>query len=671
MLVMFFSLNMALAQTTTVTGKITDAKGAPVESATVKEKGTSNATTADANGLFKITVKQNAVLQISATGFASFEVAAAKASKITLQESVDNLSEVVVTALGVKREKKALGYSVQEVKGENLTIAKSTDVSTSLAGKVAGIQVVGSPSSAFDNGSILIRGVTGLGPQEPIFVVDGTITNQSAVLMDNVENLSVLKGPAATALYGQRAANGAVVITTKRGSRKKFSGVEVNLGATFEKIALLPPYQNEYAGGYSSSYTNKNSLGAGYLDDQGYYIFNYDPTVHPASWASFQGQKMLEYGADESWGPKINGSMYRAYWSWYPGKEFGQLTPMVGQPNNVKDFFQTGLNLNNSVAFTSGGEGHNFRLTYGNHQRTLVIPNANRDQHQIALNGSFDVGKKMTISTDVTYTTFATKGAPAEGYDLSGLNITQNFNQWFQRQLDMDRMKQYREADGSLNSWNIGDPNATSDFSSYGVPQYWDNPYFVVAENYTTQKQNRLVGNIGFNYKFNNHLSLQSNARMNSYYNENDGRMATGSLTLPYYRQAQNQYKEMNYEANLIYKNKFGAFSVDGLAGGNIRRNSYSQMSLATEGGLSSPNYFDIAASVSRPSYSRGYEKKIVNSFYGKASVGYKDFIFVDATLRNDWSSALPTANNSYLYPSVSTSFIFTEFFENKLVDLW
>ena len=666
MLAMFFSLNIALAQTTTVTGKITDAKGAPVESATVKEKGTSNATTADANGLFKITVKQNAVLQISATGFASFEVAAAKASKITLQESVDNLSEVVVTALGVKREKKALGYSVQEVKGENLTIAKSTDVSTSLAGKVAGIQVVGSPSSAFDNGSILIRGVTGLGPQEPIFVVDGTITNQSAVLMDNVENLSVLKGPAATALYGQRAANGAVVITTKRGSRKKFSGVEVNLGATFEKIALLPPYQNEYAGGYSSSYTNKNSLGAGYLDDQGYYIFNYDPTVHPASWASFQGQKMLEYGADESWGPKINGSMYRAYWSWYPGKEFGQLTPMVAQPNNVKDFFQTGLNLNNSVAFTSGGEGHNFRLTYGNQQRTLVIPNANRDQHQIALNGSFDVGKKMTISTDVTYTTFATKGAPAEGYDLSGLNITQNFNQWFQRQLDMDRMKQYREADGSLNSWNIGDPNATGDFSSYGIPQYWDNPYFVVAENYTTQKQNRLVGNIGFNYKFNNHLSLQSNARMNSYYNENDGRMATGSLTLPYYRQAQNQYKEMNYEANLIYKNKFGAFSVDGLAGGNIRRNSYSQMSLATEGGLSSPNYFDIAASVSRPSYSRGYEKKIVNSFYGKASVGYKDFIFVDATLRNDWSSALPTANNSYLYPSVSTSFIFTEFLKTS-----
>ncbi|MDP1973444.1 MAG: TonB-dependent receptor plug domain-containing protein, partial [Sediminibacterium sp.] len=153
-----------------------------------------------------------------------------------MKEEIDNLSEVVVTALGVKREKKALGYAVQEVKGENLTVAKSLDISTSLAGKVAGVQLVGSPSSSFDNADILIRGVTGLGPQAPIFVVDGTITNQSAVILDNIESVSVLKGPASTALYGQRAANGAVVITTKKGSRKKFTSVDVNLGLTFEKL---------------------------------------------------------------------------------------------------------------------------------------------------------------------------------------------------------------------------------------------------------------------------------------------------------------------------------------------------------------------------------------------------------------------------------------------------
>lgn len=574
-----------------------------------------------------------------------------------MKEEIDNLSEVVVTALGVKREKKALGYAVQEVKGENLTVAKSLDISTSLAGKVAGVQLVGSPSSSFDNADILIRGVTGLGPQAPIFVVDGTITNQSAVILDNIESVSVLKGPASTALYGQRAANGAVVITTKKGSRKKFTSVDVNLGLTFEKLALLPPYQNDYAGGYSSSLTSAGTS----FDAQGFYLFKYNPAIHPASWAAFNGQRMLEYGADESWGPKMNGDNYRAYWSWYPGAEFGQQTPLTAQPNNVKDFFRTGVNKNNSISFSSGGEGYNFRMTYANQNRTLMIPNADRDQHQLALNGSFDIGKYITISTDLTYTTNSTKGKPAEGYRLDGLNITQNFNQWFQRQLDMKRMVNYREPDGSLNSWNIGDPNASADIKVYGRPQYWDNPYFMVNEAFSTQAQNRLVGNIGMNIKINNHINIVSYVRANTYNNENTGRMPTGALTLDYFDISQDRYSEMNYETNIMYKNKFGDFSVDGMVGGNVRKNSYSALSMGTQGGLSSPNYFDIAASVSRPTVGRSYEKKTVNSVLGKASIGWRDLLFVEGTLRNDWSSALPSQSNSYLYPSLSTSFIFTE----------
>nr|MBP7345819.1 SusC/RagA family TonB-linked outer membrane protein [Sediminibacterium sp.] len=536
-------------------------------------------------------------------------------------------------------------------------VAKSLDISTSLAGKVAGVQLVGSPSSSFDNADILIRGVTGLGPQAPIFVVDGTITNQSGVILDNIESVSVLKGPASTALYGQRAANGAVVITTKKGSRKKFTSVDVNLGLTFEKLALLPPYQNDYAGGYSSSLTSAGTS----FDAQGFYLFKYNPAIHPASWAAFNGQRMLEYGADESWGPKMNGDNYRAYWSWYPGAEFGQQTPLTAQPNNVKDFFRTGVNKNNSISFSSGGEGYNFRMTYANQNRTLMIPNANRDQHQLALNGSFDIGKYITISTDLTYTTNSTKGKPAEGYRLDGLNITQNFNQWFQRQLDMKRMVNYREPDGSLNSWNIGDPNASADISVYGRPQYWDNPYFMVNEAFSTQAQNRLVGNIGMNIKINNHLNIVSYVRANTYNNENTGRMPTGALTLDYFDISQDRYSEMNYETNIMYKNKFGDFSVDGMVGGNVRKNSYSALSMGTQGGLSSPNYFDIAASVSRPTVGRSYEKKTVNSVLGKASIGWRDLLFVEGTLRNDWSSALPSQSNSYLYPSLSTSFIFTE----------
>lgn len=661
-----------LSQTRLITGRITDITGSPVAFASVVVKSSKVGTTSDENGGFKINATSGDVLVITAVGMkaAEFTVGTGDIAAIRV-EPVSAMDEVVVTAMGIRREKKALGYAVQEVKGDNLTVAKSLDVSSSLAGKVAGVQLVGSPSSTFDNADILIRGVTGLGPQSPIFVVDGTITNQSAVIMDNVENISVLKGPAATALYGQRAANGAVIVTMKKGSRKRISGVDVNLGLTMERLALIPPYQNQYAGGYSSSYASKNSLGAGYLDDQGYYIFNYDPAVHPASWASFDGQRMLEYGADESWGPKIDGSLYRPYYSWYPGAEFGQLVPMTAQPDNVKDFFETGINFNNSVSFYSGGDAYNFRMTYGNQNRTLVIPNSRRDQHQLGINGSFDVGKYITISTDATYTTSFTKGKPLEGYRLDGLNVQQNFNQWFQRQLDISRMKNYRETSGALNSWNIGDPNATGDFDEYSKPQYWDNPYFVINENYGTQRHSRLVGNVGMNIRFNSHLNLQSYARINNYTNENDFRIATGGLNLDAYEIAQNQYKEMNYETNLNYRNKFGEFTVDGLLGGNVRRELYSQLSEATAGGLSAPNYFDLRASIARPTSNRSYERKTVNSVYGKVSVGYDDLVFVEATLRNDWSSALPKNNNSYLYPSVSTSFVFTELLKTSGLTDW
>ena len=169
----------------------------------------------------------------------------------------------------------------------------------------------------------------GLGMTSPLFVVDGTPTDQENINMDNVENISVLKGAGATAVWGNRGQNGVVLITTKKGTRNGKPSIEVNLGASSDRMALLPEYQNEYAGGSKSGYTNKNSLGTGYLDDEGFYIFNYDPSVHPASWAGFQGQRMLEYGNDESWGPKISGQQYRPYYSWFPGADFGKLEAMT------------------------------------------------------------------------------------------------------------------------------------------------------------------------------------------------------------------------------------------------------------------------------------------------------------------------------------------------------
>ena len=686
--ILFLLSQTVMAQERVVSGKVTSLDdGSSLPGVNVVLKGTTNGAVTDADGNYKISIPgAGGSLIFSFIGFTPKEVEVGDMNIVDIQmaQDVQQLSEIVVTALGEKREKKAVGYAVQEVKGDRLTFAKSLDLNSSLAGKVAGVQLTGSPSSSFDNANIVIRGINTLAPSvsgsstlpgtnnsgvnsfgntgsNPLYVIDGTPSDPTGVIMDNVESITVLKGASATALYGNRAANGVVVITTKRGARNNKPKVELNLGVGFEKLYVMPEYQNEYAGGYSSSYASVNTLGAGYLDDEGFYIFNYDPSVHPTAWAAFDGQKMLEYGADESWGPKMNGQLYRPYYSWYDGDDFGKTTALVPNPDNVKNFYKTGINLNNTVSISGGSDNSEYRITYANQHRTLTIPNANRDQNQIGLTGSHDINKKLTISTDLIYTHTYTKGKPLEAYRNDGLNVTQNFNQWFQRQLDLDRLKNYRTPGGSLISWNIGDPNGTGDLASIQTPQYWDSPYFVVNENYSTENKNRISGNLGLNYKINDIFSVSGYGRLNSLFTNGDFRIATGGLQQDEYSLYQLLDAEENYEGNLNFKKTFSDFSVNGFLGGNIRKNTSEYLFNRTQGGLSAPNYFDIAASIARPITARAINQKQVRSIYGKVSFGYKGFIFVDATVRNDWSSALPVASNSYLYPSVSGSFVFSE----------
>ncbi|GHA67263.1 SusC/RagA family TonB-linked outer membrane protein [Pontibacter akesuensis] len=659
-------LQQAMAQVKSVSGVVTDAaNGQALPGVAVLVKGTTIGTATAADGSYSIEIPAGSnTLVFRYIGYQTTEKEVGNGSKVNVSLPVDTkqLEEVVVTALGYQREKETLPYSVGAVSSENLTYAKSNDVSTALVGKVAGVQIQGSPSSNFDNGNIVIRGANSLSTsQPPIYVVDGTVTDQNAVIMDNVASISVLKGAAATALYGQRAANGVVMITSKRGTRGTPT-VELNLSAAFENPSVMMPYQNEYAGGYSS---NARTPGSTY-DSEGYYIFRYKPNTHPAEWAAFDGQRILDYGADESWGPKINGQLYRPYYSWYAGEDFGKLEPLTAQPDNVKDFYQTGTNFNNSIAFSGGAENFLYRLTYANQNRTLIIPNAERNQHQIGLNTSLDITQKLTASADLSYTTNKQDGRPQEGYRLDGLNVTQNFNQWFQRQLDFERLKNYRNPDGTLQSWNIGDPNGTGNPALYLAPQYWDSPYFVVNENYGTSTSSRLVGNLGLAYEFNDHFSWQSYARMSQRNAEGDFRIATGGLNTDGYSLYQNTVREMNYETNLLYKRAFGDFSVDALLGGNLRKNYYNQLEEETQGGLSFPNFFDMSASIARPLLTRGYSRQAVRSIYGRASFGYKSFLFIDVTNRNDWSSVLPEQNNRFMYPSIGGSFVFTEVINNQ-----
>lgn len=655
----------AIAQDRTVTGTVTGREdGLPLPGVSVKVKGTTAGTSTGVDGKFSLRVPSGSnTLVFTFIGYKTLEMAIPSGNNMNVRMVSDatQLSEVVVTALGQTREQKSLGYSVGSVDEKDLTYTKSTDVSTSLAGKVAGVQLAGSPSTNFDNATVVVRGVNALGVSNPLYVVDGTITDQTNVIMDNVASVSVLKGAAATALYGNRAGNGVVIITSKKGGRR--SAIDVNLSAAFENRYITMPYQDQYAGGYTS---NASSPGSTY-DAEGFYIFKYKPSTHPASWQAFDGQRIIDYGADESWGPKMNGQLYRPYWSWYPTSEFGTLAPLTPQPDNVNSFYNTGVNLNNSIAFSGGTDNLSYRLMYGNQNRSLTLPNAKRDQHQIGLNGSYDVNKVITVSTDLNYIYSKTNGRPQEGYRLDGLNVTQNFNQWFQRQLDMKRLKNYRNPDGTLQSWNIGDPNSTGNPALYLAPQYWDSPYFVVNENYGISNSNRLVGNVGLKLNFTPKLFLQSYARVSYTNQDSDFRIATGGLNTDEYQIRQLINREMNYETNLNYSTDLGEdISFNGFIGGNIRRNKYDDLFQQTQGGLTFPNYFDINGSIARPVSDRTYENKVIRSVYGKASFGYKNFLYLDGTLRNDWSSALPDDNNSYLYPSVSSSFVFSELIGNS-----
>lgn len=659
---------LAFGQAKTVSGRVTDSKGNPVPFATIKVKGSRQGVSADQNGNYSISVKPGDILVISSTDITTKEVTVGDAA--TLNVSVDQadaeLSEVVVTALGIKREKKALGYAAQEVKGENLNFTNNVDVSTALAGKVAGVRLLGSPSSTFDNAGVMIRGVQGLSLTPALFILDGTPVDQNAVSMESVESVTVLKGAAATALYGQRGANGVVVMTSKKGKRGAGSSVDFKTSASFENVALLPKYQNEYAGGYSSA---RNAPSSSFTQD-GWYKFKYNASRHPADWAAFDGQYILEYGADESWGPKIDGtSQYRPWYSWYPGENFGKLATMVAQPDNVKDYFETGRNLTNSISFTNSGSNYNFRMGYMNQDRTLVLPNTKRQLHQLSLNGIYDISSRLSLSTDVSYTYDDRFGQPYETYRNDGLNVTQNFNQWFQRQLDMKGMRRYREPDGRVNSWNIGDPNGTGDFDVLLAPQYWDNPYYIAYEAYGTGRTNRLVGNVGLTAELAKGLKWYSYVRKSSYNAVSDFRRGTGGLELDAYQNATDAFNEMNYETNLGYVKKFGDISLDGYVGGNIRKSLRELNYMGTNGGLSVPNWFNIRASKATPTYTNDMSRFLVRSLYGKASIGYKNFLFLDGTLRNDWSSSLPSTDNSYLYYSVTGSFVFSDLMKGGIKD--
>lgn len=643
----------------TVTGMVTDeASGEGLPGVAVIVGGKAQGVFTDMDGNFAISANPASdELIFSFVGYNTERLAlnGATVVNVSLKSGVE-LDEVVVTALGVSREKKALGYSVQELGNEAFTQAKQENIVRSMTGRIAGVQVT-SGTAIGSSSKILLRGASSItGDNQPLFVVDGVPMDNADYSSadqqrgaggydygnaiqdlnpDDIESVSVLKGPAAAALYGSRASNGAIVITTKSGKGyqakgKRGLGISVNSGVAFNNVYVLPDYQNRYGGG----------PGTAWLDN-------------------INGYPIPDYGYDGSWGPELDGTDVLHWDSWYDDENFGVARPWAPTDSDVEEFFQTGVMYSNNFAVTGASDNSSFRLSYTNHDQTGVYENSSLKRNTISFSGASQVSEKLNASVSANYVQSQGQGRPQTGY---GESVMSQFTQWGQRQLSMDRLRNYMNPDGTQRTWNR---NSVTDPS----PHYWDNPFWERYMNVQNDQRDRMFGNVTMNYKINDTWSFMGRALTDFYIDRRQERIAVGGVRESYYSEYTRQLQETNFDAYLNFNKDLSEdLNMTGFVGVNKRVRQFNRLGAYTLGGLNTPGLYTITNGVDGYEVSDYEEQKVVNSLLGSVSFGYQRTLFLDITGRNDWSSTLPDANNSYFYPSATASYVFSEVLESSAI---
>ena len=657
-----------------VSGTVTSSDdGEPVVGASILVQGTKTGTVTDVDGNFQLTAPEGSELKVSYLGMKTKNVKAAASLKIVLQSDNRTLDDVVVTALGVSREKKALGYAVSEVKGSDLIKSRGgvSNPVNALQGKVAGLQISSSSGSMGGSSKIIIRGASSLsGNNQPLFVVDGvpiegtdynaTETARGAggydygnlvqdINPDDIENISVLKGAAASALYGSRASNGVIMITTKRGQKDQGLGVEYSSTVGFETVTKLPKLQSQYGGGY------------GYAGDYSYGSEGDDFKTQTVNGVAYT---IPDYGMDESWGPKLDGRQVVSWadlQKWEAGGKVGNPTTSPWSPatSDYRDFFKTGVSYTNNVAISKAYDNSAFRISYTNTAMTGYLPNSSQYKNTVSVNGNImSKDKKLNVFTSVNFFNSRTKGRQDTGYGDN--NIMVKFTQWGQRQLNMDELKAlYLKDDGTQGSWNRGgfdDPTI----------QYHNNVYWSRYMNYENDSRNRIYGNVGVNYQILPQLKAQYKVNLDFYADKQYERNAVYSQELSGYKESSRQQYELNHEFMLMYNQAFGDYSVTANLGANIMQRHYELIYGQTQGGLAIPLYYNLANSITTPKAYNYKLEKGINSLFGDVTLGWKSMLYLEATLRGDKSSTLPKSNNTYVYPSVTASWLFSELLKDK-----
>lgn len=635
------------AQTNVITGTVTSKDdGTPIPGAAVLVAGTTVGTVTDADGKFSLAIPSDAkTLEIKFVGMKTIQIELTGQSTVNAAMETDalNLEEVVVSGLGISRQKKALGYSVQDVSGDEIETAREQNIVNSLQGKMAGVQITSASGNVSAGSRIIVRGMSTLtGNNMPLFVVDGVPilnsysdngaysgTDYGNSSMDlnpsDIESISILKGANAAALYGSRAVNGVVLVTTKSGKLK--AGGKKGLGVTFESNWMwsnplkLPNYQNLYGQGSGGEFE--------YVD------------------GNYGG---VNDGVDESWGPRLDGRLIPQFDSPYdPVTDVRTPTPWIAHPNNVKDVFETGLTATNNLTLSGADEKANFRLSLGNQNVKGFVPNTDLKKTNVSFAAGLNVTSKFRVNASANYINNKSDNIMSGGYTSAG--ILQSLSQWFGRQVDTHVLKE---------KWNTIDPKTGEPFN--WNHSYHDNPYWVLNKNTNSRDRNRLIGNVNFKYDFTPYLSWDGMVG-NDYYTEKIKEVrAMGSNDWPKgrfssYLSTRNQ---LIARTKLNFNKTFGGLSVVASLGGEYNHYNYhSNNTYVSE--LIIPDLYAVSNAGVAATTGMSETHTELQSAFGTVNLGFRNWLFLDLTGRNDWSSTLPVENNSYFYPSASLGFVLTE----------
>jgi TonB-linked SusC/RagA family outer membrane protein len=630
-LIVFF-LTALSASAQNLRGSVVDARTKePIIGAAISLRSTAAGkaiAVTDVDGHFSVTVRDfPATLIVSYTGYKSEEIEVFELSndqiEVELTEDFKGLDEVVVTALGISKARKALGYSAQNITATDLTRAQDNNLLNNLSGKVAGLRITGSQGDV-GSSRIVIRGETSIaGENQPLFVVDGIPVDNSQLNSQNVgrdfknaiadlnpediESMTVLKGPNASALYGSRAAHGAIIITTKSGHAQKGLGITFTSSNKLSFAATLPEFQNIFGQGADGQFSYVDGKGGGVND-----------------------------GVDESWGPKMDiGLLIPQFDSPLDADGNRTATPWVSHPNNVRDFFRTGFTTNNGISIQRADDKYQFRVGYNYERQLSIVPGSDTRKTNISVNTDYNLTKWLTVGATGNYIVYTAPSLPGQ----SGRNnMTMLQFIWGGRQVDMNSLK----ADYTRN-WNSS---------------YYSNPYWTTTYNTQSQERHRLIGDLHVAFHILPGLDLRLKTSTDWYNDRRKAKIRWGTSGTPYGSYSEDAYtvKELNSEAIVTYTRKLNKdFSLDALAGFNVRNKQY-ENNYQQAPRLAVADLYTLTNSRDPLVSSNDFYKLRQYSVYGSASVNYRDWAFLTVTGRNDWSSTLPAANNSYFYPSVTAS---------------